>query len=97
LEEPEDKEVWCEILSPTNFKSYAHRISAIWLSKEELNMDKIPRHAKLDSGNSWDLSHTERTTDNKGMMKVGETIFPGEELPIGYLIPNEHTWEHKFK
>jgi hypothetical protein len=29
LEEPEDKEVWCEILSPTNFKSYAHRISAI--------------------------------------------------------------------
>ena len=27
-------------------------------------------------------------------MKVGETIFPGEELPIGYLIPNGQPGKH---
>lgn len=56
--------------------SYTHRVSA---KEEELNMDKILRHAKLDLGNPRDINHTETTTDNKGVLKVGKIVFPGED------------------
>lgn len=46
--------VFCEIVFPSIFRSYAHKASATLLKrllKHELNKDKIKEHAKLDEQN----------------------------------------------
>lgn len=36
-----------------------------------------------------DLKSTQRTTGNEGILRVGEMVFAREDIPIGYVIPND--------
>lgn len=59
-----------------------HKVSPRWLAKHELNKDDITRHAKVDKENSWGLNPAHRTTDNSGMLRAGEMVFPGKSTQM---------------
>lgn len=46
--EPEDQRIYCEIVSPSNTRTYACEVSPIWLPECELNRGDISEHARLD-------------------------------------------------
>lgn len=46
--EPEDQRIYCEIVSPSNTRTYACEVSPIWLPEYELNRGDISEHARLD-------------------------------------------------
>lgn len=49
LKDPEDHEVFCEILSPSTIRSYIHKISSTRLSKHDLDKNNS-RDTKLKEG-----------------------------------------------
>lgn len=82
-------------LSPRNVKSYMHKISPSWLSKHEDNNEQHSDNglANVDrlgggvGGSPGGLSSIQRTTGNKGMLRVGELVLPMERQtnwPTGY-------------
>lgn len=44
-------------------------------------------------GNSQSLNPPQRT-GNKGMLRVGEIVFPGNSTAVGYPVPNGLTRKH---
>lgn len=50
LEEPEERGVCCNTVSPWSVRSYTHEVSLTWLSKHKLDNGQTNRHAKVDRG-----------------------------------------------
>lgn len=67
-------------LSSRNVRNYENEVSPKWLSKYELNKDNNNRNINGDSrGTSAGLNLSQRTTGNKGMLRVGHVVFPREQ------------------
>lgn len=54
-QEPEDKGVFCERVSPTNVRSCSLKVSPMCLSKRERNKDDIREDAKQDGAKASTL------------------------------------------
>lgn len=65
-------------MSPNNIRSYAHKVSPIWLSKHELNCT-TNRHAKVDRSTSRGPRSGARKCRQKNRLRMGERVFPREE------------------
>lgn len=47
MSDPEGPGVDCEIVSPSNVRSYTHNVSPTWLPRHELVKVGISRHAEV--------------------------------------------------
>lgn len=74
MEEGEGRGVFCETVSPSNIRSYIHKISATCLPKHEPHRDnKQPCDMGRESPRV--LNPTQRTAGKEGELRVEETVF----------------------
>lgn len=87
-EEPGEQVVCCEIVSSRNVIDYAHEVSLAWQLKQNLKvtwMDTLTKKVK-----SQGTSALDGELPAKGMLRAGETVFPGEEFSY-WLSNNKRT------
>lgn len=84
-QDPEDRKLCCESMSPSHSRSYTHKVSPTQLPQRELDKDDTSAHAKLHRKSTGSLSPAQRTTatDKAGSGGRGVAL-PREEHANGY-------------
>lgn len=74
-----ETEIWCDTVSPGNFRSYSHKVSHTWLATHDQSKDNTNRHANVDWGKLRSFSPRQSTADISGTLRAEEIIFSREE------------------
>lgn len=64
------------------------------MSKYELNKEYTNKHAEGNEGKPFGASTLQKTIGNRGKSKLGEVVFPGQELIVqGQMVSPGHIHE----